>query len=143
MEPNTELYKSLIFTIKELGIKDPDLKTGLVKKAFELSEMPLSFLEYIDTLKNTIEEKRIERELNSLNNIKKIRDNEFICKVVEAIKDYKNCKVSCQGDLVNSVINRTGVTYREAYTIIDKAVECGAIKVLQNGKRKTYYLPED
>lgn len=142
MEPNTELYKALISTIKELGIKDPDLKIGLVKRAFELSKMPLSFLEDIDTLKNNLEEKRIESDFKALEKIKKIRDNEFICKVVEAIKDYKNCKVSCQGDLVNSIINRTGFTYREAYTIINKAVEYGAVKVIQNGKRKTFYLTE-
>lgn len=143
MEPNTELYKSLVFTIKELGIKDPDLKTGLIKRAFELSGMPLSFFDDIDTLKNNVEEKRIETEIKTLENIKKIRDNELIYAVVEALKAYKDCKASCQSDLVNSVINKAGVRYREAYIIINKAVECGAVKVIQNGKRKTHFLPED
>lgn len=143
MNPNTELYKSLVFTIKELGIKDTALKEGLIRRAFELSGLPLSFFDDMDNLKKDIEEKRIEDEINALKNIIKIRDNELVSTVVDILKTYKEYKTSCQTDLVNSLINKAGISYRDAYIVINKAVECGAIKVIQNGKRKTFYLPED
>lgn len=62
--------------------------------------------------------------------------------LTEVIKECGG-KTNRVTNLVYSIMNRKNSDYDGAWRIINKAVDCGAIKVIQNGKRKTFYLPGD
>lgn len=69
-------------------------------------------------------------------------DADIINDIVEIIRENGG-KTNIIPDFIQSIIDRCHLDYREAWRLVNKAVECVAIKVIQNGKRKTYYLPED
>lgn len=76
--------------------------------------------------------------------IKYIIEKKHIDVVVELLKEFNNKKIIGKNYLVEAIMVRAGVkSETKATKILNKAVECGAIKVIQNGKRKTFYLPED
>lgn len=64
-------------------------------------------------------------------------------KDIMAIIKVLGGKTSNAGELFNLIMNKRDIGYAEACRLLNKAVECGAVKVIQNGKRKTYFLPED